>query len=83
MVRTLKEKYDYNKRKSGEFSSGYCMGVDIYNDYPKGNDTLKSTYKSLITNAKYLALKGDSYGKGIMCGVRDAASERKARCRKK
>lgn len=81
-MRTLKEKYSYNKSKRGEFSAGYCLGVDIYNDYPKGNDSLKSTYKSLITNAKKLALKGDSYGKGIMCGVRDAASERKARCRK-
>ena len=46
-------------------------------------DEPKKVNGGWYTNAKKLALKGDSYGKGIMCGVRDAASERKARCRKR
>lgn len=35
MKRTVQEKYEYNKRRKGLFSSGYCYGVSLYRDYPK------------------------------------------------
>lgn len=77
MQRTLKEKYNYNKSKDGRFSSGYCMGVDLYKDYFKQNAKGKAEYKQLIGNAKISAKNGSVFEKGLMCGVRDAANARK------
>lgn len=77
MRRTLKEKYDYNKSKNDKFSCGYCFGVDLYRDYSRQNAQGKAIYKELINNASQSAKSGSITEKGIMCGIRDAANERK------
>jgi hypothetical protein len=79
MKRSVKEKYAYNKNRDSRFSSGYCVGVKLYSDYPKADSEYKAVIRDLITNAKTLARTGDLYGKGIMCAVRDSADERKTR----
>lgn len=80
MKRTLKEKYDYNRaRNDGEFSSGYCIGVTMYKDYVKGDDEYKKVIREFVDTSKELARDGDKFGKGVMCGYRDCANERKAR----
>lgn len=77
MKRTLKEKYDYNKYKDDKFSRGYCFGVDLYQDYPRQTPQGKATYKELINNINQSAKLGNSTEKGVMCGIRDAANDRK------
>lgn len=88
MKRTVDEKYDYNMRRMREtkdmseksFSSGYCMGVAMYQGYGKNSGMADmQRRRKFIDNAKIKAQNGDLHCKGIMCGVRDAANERKAR----
>lgn len=85
MKRTLDEKYDYNKRRMREakdnaeksFSSGYCMGVALYQGYPKANEKDRQKRRDAVDRIKIEARSGNAYSKGIMCGIRDAAKERK------
>ena len=79
MKRSVDEKLLYNKQRKSPFSVGYVIGVTAYRDYPKSGTKYKATVRSLISNSNDLARMGDDYGKGVMCGVRDAANERKAR----
>ena len=79
MKRSLKEKLAHNRQKKTSFASGYVTGVILYSDYPKGNSKDKKTITSIIDNAKELARMGDESCKGIMCGYRDAANERKSK----
>ena len=76
---SVDEKLAYNRKRKGRFSTGYLLGVAIYRDYPKGDSVTKRNTKEIISDSNALARIGDDYGKGVMCGVRDAANERKAR----
>lgn len=83
MARTLNEKYEYNQKRGGTFGNAYCLAVDIYRDYFKMNKEDKAVVKKLIGQEKELARYSDMIrSKGFMCGIRDAAKERKARHRK-
>ena len=77
MKRTVKEKYEYNKRRKGLFSSGYCMGVNLYKDYPKQDEEGKMLSQALVNVAKVRAREGQQFSKGLLCGYRDKANERK------
>ena len=77
MKRTVKEKYEYNKRRKGLFSSGYVCGVSLYRDYTKQDDEGKMLTKSLVNMASVYARDWQEFSKGIMCGYRDMANERK------
>ncbi len=76
-MRTLMEKLEYNKRRRSSFGVGYTTGVTLYSEYSKLDKESKRLVKETITDARELAKQGDKYGKGFMCGVRDAANERK------
>lgn len=76
-MRTLEEKLRYNSIRKTDFSFGYKLGVSIYKDYPKLNEKGKQEIKCLIDDYKDLARGGDKISKGFMCGIRDAANERK------
>lgn len=82
MKRTVEEKVNYNKQRKGLFSSGYVLGVSLYEDYSKSDDEMKKMTKSIIDNSKINARNGDEFGKGIMSGYRDKANERKERLKK-
>ena len=79
MKRSVDEKLRYNESRKGMFSVGYRLAVKTYRDYPKQNAKGRKIIKELITDSNELARTGDGFGKGFMCGVRDAANERKAR----
>ena len=82
MARTIEEKYEYNKKRGGNFGSGYYLAIDLYRDFPKSNYKDKQQTKKLITYFAKRAREGDEFAKGFTCGIRDAANERKARQRK-
>ena len=79
MSRTVKEKYEYNKRRKGVFSSGYCYGVSLYRDYPKQDEEGKMLTEATVNIASVYAREGQVFSKGIMCGYRDMANERKSK----
>lgn len=80
MARTVDEKVRYNKAKGNDdFGSGYCIGVTVYRNYIKQNETRRQETKSLIDNFVRLAKTGDKLSKGVIAGYRDAANERKSR----
>lgn len=83
MKRTLKEKYDYNKSKcsSSPFSRGYCEGVEVYLDYAGSPYCMQSNTKLYIDLQRQGAQHGNQNSKGFMCGIRDAANERKGKKR--
>lgn len=76
---TVDEKVKYNRKRNTDFGTGYVFGVNIYRDYSKVSAKDKATIKELISSARENARNGEQWDKGIMCGVRDAANERKAR----
>lgn len=78
-MKTLAEKVAYNEKRNTDFAFGYRLGVQIYKDYPKSDEKGKRETKRLIDGYKTLARDGDEISKGFMCGIRDAANERKAR----
>ena len=77
MKRTVQEKYEYNKRRGGMFSSGYCLGVSMYDDYVRQDGEGKKVYREFLDNAHGFAREGDDFSKGVMCAYRDKANERK------
>lgn len=79
MSRTVDEKLQYNRQRKTSFSVAYCFGVSLYRDYPQADAESKALIRQIIDNNKQFARDGDQYAKGFMCGVRDAANERKAR----
>ena len=79
MSYSVDEKLAHNRKQKTMFSSGYIMGVNIYRAYPKANVKDKATIKEIISSASENARRGEQWDKGLMCGVRDAANERKAR----
>lgn len=85
MIRTVEEKLKYNSEQKTAFSYGYRFGVQAYRKYPKADERRKRDIKSDIDYNKRLAQTGDKsresvkYAKGFLCGVRDAANERKSK----
>lgn len=85
MNRTVDEKLKYNRALKTPFAYGYRMAVWAYRSYPKASKKRKSEMLSDIDYNKHLAVNGDKsrqsvqYAKGFMCGVRDAANERKSK----
>ena len=83
MKRTVDEKLQYNSAQKTAFAYGYRFGVQAYRRYPKADERHKRDISSDIDYNKRLAQTGDKsresvqYAKGFMCGVRDAANERK------
>lgn len=75
---TLQKKLAFNKKRGTEFSAGYIMGVKTYQKYPLKDRKGKQTAKRAIDKFSQMARNGDEFAKGIMCGIRDAANERKA-----
>lgn len=79
-MKSLKEKYDYNNIQSTGFSYGYCAGVRYYQGYGNSVEPVdKKKHNQYIDDMKIQAKKGRKYAKGFMCGIRDAANERKAK----
>ena len=79
MKRSVNEKYDYNKKRGGDFGEGYCFGVSLYRNYGKNDAATKKTIKEIIDAERVNAHSGDLHSKGVMCGIRDAANERKGK----
>jgi hypothetical protein len=79
MKRTIDEKLKFNNNNKSPFSTGYCLGVTLYRDYRKQDKSGKKTISELIDTNNSLARSGDELSKGFMCGVRDAANERKGK----
>lgn len=82
-MRTLKEKVKYNKERKTEFSQGYTLGVTMYSEYVRQNAEGKATINSIVAQSKAMAKDGDQWGKGVMCGMRDAGRERKKKHKEK
>ena len=96
MKRTVNEKYNYHTKKNEvsftnlvfgnykeqPFSDGYVYGVDMYRMYPKMSAERKKAFKEYLDQEKVKARKGDAFSKGLICAVRDASQERKAKTRK-
>ena len=76
---TLDEKLRFNQKRGTQFSVGYITGVKQYRNYPLKDRKGKQTVKKAIDEFKKMARNGDEFAKGIMCGIRDAANERKSR----
>lgn len=85
MQRTVDEKVKYHKAQSQKtpFGWGYLWGVQAYRKYPKADKAERKRILAEIDDYSKDAKagKGDSRecAKGFMCGVRDAANERKAK----
>lgn len=85
MKRTIDEKLQYNSAQRTAFAYGYRFGVQAYRRYPKADEKRKRDISGDIDYNKRLAQTGDKsrvsvqYAKGFMCGVRDAANERKSK----
>ena len=85
MKRTVDVKLKYNSAQKTAFAYGYRFGVQAYRRYPKADERHKRDISSDIDYNKRLAQTGDKsresvqYAKGFMCGVRDAANERKSK----
>ncbi len=85
---SFEEKYQFNKAraKGCNFAAGYCLGADLYEMYPRQNAEFQNTVSEFISTARENAAAKidtdlDSWNKGVMCGYRDAANERKARAK--
>lgn len=87
MKRTLSDKVAYNDKKGKEtgdpFAIYYGLGVIIYQQYPRNNGKYRTTVDATIKSFKRLSLTKDPYHvaayKGLMCGLRDAANDRKSK----
>ncbi len=81
--RLLVEKYSENDKKDTPFSNGYVTGVLAYQSYKDYDKAGKKIVKDFISESSKAARAGDQMAKGVMCGVRDAAHERKKNNRPK
>lgn len=85
MKRNVEEKLQYNSGQRTAFAFGYRYGVQSYRRYSKADIRQKRDISGDIDYNKRLAQTGDKsrksvqYAKGFMCGVRDAANERKSK----
>ncbi len=78
-MKTLAEKVAYNQAQENGFSRGYCLGVRYYQNYGKGGTPVDKTKHNEFIDDMRKAAKKHRYAKGFMCGIRDAANERKAK----
>lgn len=84
-MRTLKEKLEYNRKRKNKssFATGYAMGVTLYENYPKMSTEEKVAAQSIMRDWREIARRKDrndpevQLSKGLMCGLRDSANERK------
>lgn len=89
MKYTVDEKLKYNRKQHTPFSIGYRIGVMTYRVYPKSSKERKCEIMGDIDDNKRIAQSGNpvhgsvKYAKGFMCGVRDAANERKSNYKRK
>lgn len=74
---TLKEKVEYNRKRGDAFGTAYVNGVTLYTEYPKCDRQMQRDIKKLIASSVPLARDGHEISKGFLCGVRDAANERR------
>lgn len=65
-----------------EFGIGYDLAVTLYRGYIKADKETRRITDEIIATNKELAKQGDKVGKGFMCGMRDAANERKTKKKK-
>lgn len=83
MKRSVDEKLKYNDEQKTPFSYGYRWGVRAYRKYPKVDKAERKRIRTEIDDYNKQARNGkgrsQECAKGYMCGVRDAANERKAR----
>lgn len=82
----LEEKLAYNRRKAArgdKFAEGYIKGVKLYRDYPAGDEYEQAAIRAQIDAIRScIALDGGfERERGVMCGYRDAANERKAKAK--
>lgn len=84
-MRTVDEKVKYNQglKKKTPFSWGYLWGVQAYRKYPTADRAERKKILAEIGSYSNEARNGKgnsrACAKGFMCGVRDAAKERKAK----
>lgn len=79
MSYSFAEKLQYNqaREKESRFAAGYVLGVNLYHAY---TPALKNDIRGIIDafKATVKATPCDcEHEKGILCGYRDAANERK------
>ena len=79
MSYTVDEKLAHNKKRGGKFGWGYVFGVTMYRKYGSDCRAAQETTRLTINEFAVKAKQGNETAKGFMCGVRDAANERKAR----
>lgn len=78
-MQSLDDKIKFNQKRGTQFSVGYILGVKQYRSYPQKDRKGKQTAKKAIDEFSKMAKNGDEFAKGIMCGIRDCANERKAK----
>lgn len=78
-MQKLDDKIRFNQKRGTPFSVGYILGVKQYRSYPQKDRKGKQTAKKAIDEFSKMAKNGDEFAKGIMCGIRDCANERKAK----
>lgn len=85
MARTVDEKLKYHQEQSKRtpFMWGYNHGVKLYRGYPKADKAERKRILAEIDGENQNARNGKTasreFSRGVMCGVRDAANERKAK----
>ena len=84
-MRTVDEKVKYNQglEKKTAFAWGYIWGVKAYRKYPTAAKAERKRILAEIDDYNKDARNGKGRArecaKGFMCGVRDAANERKVK----
>ena len=76
---SIDDKIKFNKKRGSLFGSGYILGVKQYRKYALKDRKQKQVVKKAIDEFSKMARNGYEFAKGIMCGIRDAANERKAK----
>lgn len=83
MARTVDEKLKYNQQRRTAFGYGYAWGVKAYRKYPNADKAERKRILAEIDDYNKEARNGKGKArecaKGFMCGVRDAAKERKSK----
>lgn len=88
---TVDEKVRYHEEyvttglgdKKAEFGSGYNAGVLLYRSWVREDKEGRALIDKIVATEKESAKYGVTSSKGFMCGMRDAARERKERQNKR
>lgn len=85
MKYSFEEKLRYNRerRKRSRFADGYVIGAELYDEYPNRTPSDKKIISDFIASARDAVrlLDDPEFDKGVLCGYRDAANERKAKAK--